>query len=42
MSGQKSKHETIKVCLRTRPLLVHEDLIFWVADDINNTFYTVK
>ena len=42
VSNIKVKNEAIKVCLRTRPLLIHEDTEFWIVDDIKNTFYTMK
>jgi len=41
-SNIKVKNEAIKVCLRTRPLLIHEDTEFWIADDRQNAFYTMK
>ena len=41
-TNRKVKNESIKVCLRTRPLLIHEDTEFWIVDDSSNTFYTIK
>ncbi len=38
----KQKVDTIKVCIRIRPLLIHEDIEFWVPDLINNTISTAK
>ena len=35
--GNKGK---IKVCIRVRPLLEHEDMEFWQVDSQNNTIYT--
>jgi len=36
------KKETIKVALRIRPLLEHEDIEFWKVDENTNTIYTIK
>jgi hypothetical protein len=36
----KTKNETIKVCIRIRPLLQHEDSEFWNVKD--DTIYTLK
>lgn len=38
----KSKIESIKVYIRIRPLLQHEDVEFWQIDEANNNIYTVK
>ena len=32
-----SKRETIKVCIRLRPLLPHEDVEYWKVDETTNT-----
>lgn len=32
-----SKRETIKVCIRLRPLLAHEDVEYWKVDETTNT-----
>ena len=37
---EKVKNQTIKVCIRVRPMLEHEDSEFWVMDSVNNTIYT--
>lgn len=43
MSGPKKiKQETIKVCVRARPLLQHEDVVFWVINQEKNTICTLK
>ena len=38
----KQKVDTIKVCIRVRPLLIHEDVEFWVPDTKNNTISTAR
>ena len=38
----KQKNEPIKVYIRLRPLLQHEDVEFWKIDDHTNNIYTVK
>jgi len=38
----KNKIEPIKVYIRLRPLLQHEDTEFWKIDEHNNNIYTVK
>ena len=44
MSGnfKKIKQETIKVCVRARPLLSHEDVVFWVINSDKNSISTLK
>jgi hypothetical protein len=39
---EKTKNESIKVCIRVRPLLEHEDSEFWVMDRVNNTISTIN
>jgi hypothetical protein len=36
------KEDTIKVCVRVRPLLGHEDVEFWKPDFENNVLTTVE
>jgi hypothetical protein len=36
----KGKNETIKVCIRIRPLLTHEDSEFWAVKE--NSISTIK
>lgn len=36
------RNETIKVCVRVRPMLLHEDLEFWVAEEEKNQISTIK
>ena len=36
------KKENIKVVLRVRPLLEHEDIEFWKVDEDANTISTIK
>jgi hypothetical protein len=38
--ANKAKNETIKVCIRIRPLLLHEDSEFWGVNE--NTISTIK
>ncbi len=38
----KQKNEPIKVYIRLRPLLQHEDVEFWKIDEHTNNIYTVK
>lgn len=38
----KLKEDTIKVCVRVRPLLNHEDVEFWKPDLENNVLTTVE
>jgi hypothetical protein len=42
VQNQKPKNETIKVCVRVRPLLHHEDAEFWQVDEKNHTISTIK
>jgi hypothetical protein len=45
MSSSQNNHirnEAIKVCVRVRPLLTHEDLEFWVAEEEKNQISTLK
>lgn len=37
-----TKIDTIKVCIRVRPLLDHEDVEFWKPDIPNNLLTTAK
>lgn len=41
-NSSKNKIEPIKVYIRLRPLLQHEDIEFWKIDEHNNNIYTVK
>jgi len=41
-NSNKNKVEPIKVYIRLRPLLQHEDVEFWNIDEHNNNIYTVK
>ncbi len=41
-NSNKSKIEPIKVFIRLRPLLQHEDVEFWNIDEPTNNIYTVK
>lgn len=36
------RNETIKVCVRVRPILLHEDIEFWIADEEKNQISTIK
>ena len=38
----KIRNEAIKVCVRVRPMLSHEDIEFWVADEEKNQISTIK
>ena len=38
----KNKIEAVKVYIRLRPLLQHEDTEFWKIDELNNNIFTVK
>ena len=38
----KQKFEAIKVYIRLRPLLQHEDVEFWKNDEHTNNIFTVK
>ena len=41
--GQNNiRNEAIIVCIRLRPLLIHEDLEFWYADEEKNQIATIK
>ena len=37
---EKIKNETVKVCIRVRPMLEHEDTEFWVIDNVDNSIST--
>jgi len=39
---ERTKNESIKVCIRVRPLLEHEDSEFWMMDRVNNTISTIN
>lgn len=39
---KSTKNETIKVCVRLRPLLSHEDAEFWIVDEGKNTISTLN
>jgi hypothetical protein len=39
---KSTKNETIKVCVRLRPLLSHEDTEFWIVDESKNTISTLN
>lgn len=41
-NSTKNKIEPIKVYIRLRPLLQHEDTEFWKIDEHNNNIFTVK
>lgn len=41
-SKEKAKNETIKVTIRVRPLLHHEDAEFWSVDDTKNSIATIN
>lgn len=41
-NSNKSKVEPIKIFIRLRPLLQHEDVEFWKVDEENNNIFTVK
>jgi hypothetical protein len=41
-NSNKPKNETVKVFIRLRPLLQHEDVEFWKIDEHTNNIYTVK
>jgi len=41
-NSSKNKIESIKVYIRLRPLLQHEDVEFWNIDELNNNIFTVK
>ena len=36
----KEKNNCIRVCIRVRPLLEHEDVEFWQVDKDKNIIYT--
>ena len=38
----KTKNDTIKVCIRIRPLLQHEDAEFWTVDENTHSISTIK
>lgn len=42
MINSPSKRETIKVCIRVRPLLPHEDVEYWTIDENENTISSVN
>ena len=44
MSGniKKIRKDATKVCVRARPLLSHEDIVFWVINSQKNTICTLK
>jgi hypothetical protein len=42
INDTKQKNEPIKVYIRLRPLLQHEDVEFWKIDEHTNNIYTVK
>ena len=41
-SGKNAKIENIRVCVRMRPLLKHEDREYWEVDQDENNIYTVN
>lgn len=42
MINSPSKRETIKVCIRVRPLLPHEDVEYWTIDENENIISSVN
>ena len=40
MNHLKEKNSCIRVCIRVRPLLEHEDVEFWQVDKDKNIIYT--
>ena len=41
-NGKNPKIENIRVCIRMRPLLKHEDGIYWEIDQEENNIYTIN
>jgi centromeric protein E len=39
-NNNSNSNKNIKVCIRMRPLLQHEDMEFWQIDESNNCIYT--
>ena len=42
MLNSPPKRETIKVCIRVRPLLSHEDIEYWDVDEVNSTISSLN
>ena len=38
-NNNSNSNKNIKVCIRMRPLLQHEDMEFWQIDESNNCIY---
>ena len=41
-NGKNPKIENIRVCIRMRPLLKHEDGVYWEIDQEENNIYTIN